>query len=113
ARKDEKVGQIIIALDLLVRDPAGKDDGILQAELRCQIVQAGLLRATAGEENGDFRLVSPQLRKGTQEHVQSLVKIERSKKTDDVPPEQTEPGSEVAVGRTGPGEGEAVDRVWH
>ena len=29
ARKDEKVGQIIIALDLLVRDPTGKDDGIL------------------------------------------------------------------------------------
>ena len=67
----------------------------------------------AGEENRDFRLVSPQLREGTQQHVQSLVKIERSKKTDDGPSEQTKPGSQITVGRTGPGEGEAVDRVRH
>ena len=56
ARIGENVDQVVVEIDILVRNAAGEDHGILQAKSSGLLPQAGFLRSAADEQKANIRV---------------------------------------------------------
>ena len=102
ARKDEKIRQIVIALNIGMGHPAGETTQYSRPSSAVELAKVCFLGSAAGEQHRDFRIAPPQLGDGAQQQMQPLVEIERPEKSDDRPAGQSQLLAEIRVGRPRP-----------